>query len=448
MAVNNTTIAAKSWLEGTNDFQQRIPEPTQYGIDAFTRALFDPLNNDLYNQWSNQIINMIGMTYINSREFENSLAEFKKERLLYGKSIREIAPKWFKAHSYQDDDETLLRFERPDFAQWFHTVNRQDKYKCSITRPEIMQAFDSEYGINRLIASEFEALRSSDAYDEMMIMIQLIAEYDSRWGMYKQQISAAPTTEAACKELLTQIRKYAGVFKFPSALYNAQNLDGLPVFARPDELVFITTPEVTANLDVQALSGVFQLDKADIRYRVVEIPEFPVPDCYGMLTTYDWFECHDTVYGIYPFFDPNTLSEHHFLHHQGIYSMSPLVPCVMFTTQASTTVPVITQTVTGLTITPENSTASAGDEVEMSLELVGTVTANDAGIEVEPDSATFELVGDKLNSRTYVDRNNVLHIQKSGLEAGDTIEVIATATYTNPSGETTTYTASTTITIA
>lgn len=36
MATNNTTIAGRVYLSGTNDFQQRVPNPT---IEASTRHL-------------------------------------------------------------------------------------------------------------------------------------------------------------------------------------------------------------------------------------------------------------------------------------------------------------------------------------------------------------------------------------------------------------------------
>ena len=53
----------------------------------------------------------------------------------------------------------------------------------------------------------------------------------------------------------------------------------------------------------------------------------------------------------------------------------------------------------------------------------------------------------ELNQNTYVDRNGVLHIQKSGGIEGKQVKVTAYATYINPSGETVEYTASVTVTV-
>ena len=63
---------------------------------------------------------------------------------------------------------------------------------------------------------------NSDNYDEYLLMLNLIAEYEHRWGFFKHNLSAFPTDEATGKELLTALRTYAELLKFPSTLYNAE----------------------------------------------------------------------------------------------------------------------------------------------------------------------------------------------------------------------------------
>ncbi len=92
----------------------------------------------------------------------------------------------------------------------------------------------------------------------------------------------------------------------------------------------------------------------------------------------------------------------------------------------------------------------------MTVELTGTVTANDEGIEVAPDAVTWSVSGETaasageplaLNSATRVDRLGVLHVQKSDLEANNILHVVGTTSYVNPSGKTTLYTKTVDITI-
>lgn len=455
MAVNNSTIMASIWLEGTNDFQQRIPNPTQNSLSTVVDALFDPMNRQYYNQFVDALVNRIGATFVRATRWDNPLAGFKGGKLQYGSTIQEIAPKWIKAHSYMDDTELLLKMERPEVEACYHTLNREDRYPISIVHEELRQAFVDEYGLNNLVASIMSIPQNSDNYDEYLIMKQLIATYENKWGFFKMGLSAAPTDEDTGKEFLTDVRTMVGKLAFPSTLYNSPVVEDIPVFAKPEELILIVTPETAGSLSVQVLSDIFHVEYAEVNVRQVIIDEFPIPNAVALLTTRDWFVCNDVVYTTTSFYNPETLSTKYYLHHWGVYSCSPFVPAILFTTNSGTVTGSTTQSVTGITLTAASATAAAGDDVQLTVQLDGSLSTAVEGIEVAPDSATFELScvnsddeAVQLNSRTYVDRYGVLHIQKSGLSTGDVITVVATATYVNPSGATSEYTDDITITIS
>jgi len=455
MAVDNNTILGKVWLAGTNDFQQRIPNPDQSNMQAFMDALFDPMNRNYYNQFCDILVNRIGRTIVRGKRWENKLRAFKQDNLRYGNTIQEIAPKWIKAHSYADDDQTLLKLNRPEAAAWYHSVNRQDRYDISINEIELRRAFTEEYGLNEFIAKVLEVPYNSDSYDEYIAMKQLLAFYENTWGFFKIN-TQFPVDEATGKAFLTSVRTMAEKLPFPSTLYNAQTVDmDVPVFANQDELVLITTPEVIASVDVNTLSAVFQLDKADLKYRIVIIDEFPFGDDsngdvpIALLTTKDWFVVHDVVYTTASFWNPQTLSTNYYLHHHSVISCSPFVPAILFTTGIGSFINAITQSVTGVSITPATATVALGGTQQLTVALTGTITANASGIVVAPDAVTWEVYGNNaLNSRTYVDRFGVLHVQKSGIASAQTFTVKGTTTYLTPDGTVTHYNDTVTITIA
>ena len=449
MAENNSTIMAAVWLNGTNDYQQRVPNPTQAGISATIDALTNPLNSDLWNQFVDTLVKRIGMTKVNSMSWDNPLREFKGASMVYGSSIQEVMPKWIEAHSYSFDS-TLLDVHRPEAVEWFHSINRADKYPISINDIEIRKSFADDYGLNSLITGFLQQPVNADEYDEYRIMLQLIAEYERRWGFYKMELTNDPKTQAGAMELMTAIREYTGRLRYPSKLYNANIID-VPVFVNdPSELMLLTTPDVEAYMDVNVLSSLFHVELADIDVRRIIVDELPVPYAKALLTTKDWFVCHDTVKQMTSFFDPSNLCTNYYYHRQGIYSMSPMVPAIMFTYgNEGTTVPVVTQKVTGLTITPTAANVAPGGTVSFVPKLTGTITPATDGLDVRPDSVTYNVTCPtrKLNSRTYVDNHDVLHTQ-STLVKNDKLTVTATATYTNPSGETAKYTAVAMVTVS
>lgn len=453
MAVKNSTIVEKAWLEGSNDFQQRIPNPQISGYSAAIDALFDPMNNDLFNQFSGLLNGLMG-TYVESKLFENPLRVLKKPAAQWGNTERHVAVKYLQAHSYKVDDETLLKLEKPEFVEWFYSVSEPRRYEFSWSRYELMRVFAEPdgYGFDALLSATLTQMYSSDNYDEMNLMIQTFAEADARMGgLYRENLSAAPTDLATSKELLTKVRAIAGRMKFPTMNYNHIPV---PVFESGDTLVFWVTPEVDAVLDVQALAELFNVERAEVRYRKIIIPEFPIPNVYAALTSEDFIYARDVWYGVEPaFYNPANLTYKYYLHHAQMIGCNPAANCVLFTTDAATVIPTVTVAPSGLTFSPDTYTAEIGGTVQLSIDLAGTVTGGDGKIAVEPDAATYTVAaarsGDAvtLNSRTYVDERNILHIQKTGLEAGDVLTVVATSVYINPSGATTTYTDTATVTL-
>lgn len=426
MAQKNSTILAKAWLEASNDFQQRVPNPTISGMYATTEAIFDPLNNDLYNEFTH-LLNGIMNTYVEGKRFLNPLRDLKKPMSMFGNSERHIAVQYMQAHSYKPFDETVWKSEPPQYLEWFYTVNRKDVYTFSFARHEVMRAFTSDgYGFNELLARTLDQQISSDEYDEMNIMLEQIGIADRKWnGLYRYHLSAAPTDLETGKELLTGIRAVAGEMMFPNVIYN--NIP-VPCFTSPDQLVLYVTPATRATLDVQTLSSVFQLDKAEVQYRIITVPRLPIENAVAVLADRDFIHARDVVYGVYPApFNAAALSDKYYLHHQSIIAANPAALVCVFTTDEATTIPTVTVERTGLAFDPATAEVVPGGAVKLSLALQGSVSPATPPIAVEPDAAAFEVScdGKQLNTRTYVDHYGVLHVQKSGIEAGDVITVTA-----------------------
>lgn len=456
MALKNSVIAEKIWLEAGNDYQQRIPNPTVNSLEATWRALFKPGNNAYLNQFMDVLVNRIAYTYVHNLAWTSPLAVFKRAKLVYGTTTQEIALNWVKAHAYKDDAESLLRLHRPEGDVAYHTQNRQDKYPISVVLPELKNAFLDDYGLNRLVAGIMQAPVNSDNYDEYRIALNMLATYEDVYGFYKYPLSAVPTDEASGKEFLTAVRTLVAMLQFPSARYNAACVS-VPVFAKPSELVLMVTPAVAASVTVEVLSSIFHVEMAEVNVRQIIVDEFPVPNVVAMLTTEDFFIMQDTLYETTSFWNAETLATNYYLHHWEIVSASPFVPAIMFTVGGDgTTIPTVKQIVEGIELTGA-STAEAGEDVQLTVNLTGTLAPVHEGVAVEPDAATFAVAAtDGSDERkaveldpmsTYVDKFAVLHLADD-LPAGTMVTVTATSAYVNPSAATTRYTDTHVVTIA
>ena len=475
----NSTILNSVWLSGTSDYQQRVPSPTVATQAQQAAAIFSPgIGGGAYNYFVDTLINRIGLTYARSQSWRNPLAGFKRGTLQYGDKVQELQAKWVRAHSYEDDKQTLLKVHRPEVEAVYHQVDRFDQYPMTVNKIELRQAFTSEYGLNELVASIMDAVINSANYDEYIQMKNLIQFYAENWGFYQIQL-AEPDDDTSAKAFLKSLKAMVGRLAFPSSLYNAQVISDIPVFANPDELILLVTPEAAASVDVDALATLFHLEPADAQVRRVIVDEFPIPGAYAMLTTTDWFQVYDQVYENGSFYNPETLNTNYYLTIMQVISCSPFVPAIIWTTEAATTPVTVTQTTDGtlttslytrdqlcnfaplaegtaLTramVTGKNldGTPSDVDGIYLFGQLGGSLsdgTTSGAqeidGISVRPDAykvTGIAFSGDgapAVNSRTYVDRNGRLHLQAGAYKSanGLTLTITVEPVYANPDGAT------------
>lgn len=479
----NSTILNSMWLSGTSDYQQRVPSPTVATQAQTAAAIFNPGNGSLiYNQFVDTLINRIGLTYARSQSWRNPLAGFKRGRLEFGDKVQELQAKWIRAHSYEDDKQTLLKVHRPEVEAVYHQVDRFDQYPMTVNRVELRQAFVSEYGLNELVASIMDAVINSANYDEYIQMINLMSFYEENWGFFKIQLPE-PDDDATAKDFLKSLKAMVGRLQFPSSMYNAQIISDIPVFANPDELILLVTPEAAASVDVDALATLFHLEPADAQVRRVIVDQFPIPGAYAMLTTRDWFQVYDQVYENGSFYNPETLNTTYYLTIMQVISCSPFVPAIVWTTEPGTETGTITQTTTGtmtaakatrdqfgsfstlddstpitkamVTGRNEDGTPNDVDGVYLFADLGGSLSDGETtgvqdldGISVRPDAykvtgISFSGTGaPAVNSRTYIDRTGRIHLQAGAYKStgGLTLSVTIEPTYVNPDGVTPTAT--------
>ena len=453
MATKNSTILGKFLLTGTNDVQQRLGFSGEVGT-AQTKRLFDVMNLDIYNSFCAFLINRVGYSFTHQQRWENPLKEFFKQKLYYGNSVEENMLGWIKGHSYNVDAEDQFKTYYPDGLQAFHSVNHRVVYPTSISREQMRRAVVDDEGLAQLVSAVMAQPMNSDEYDIYNEMLDLFKAMDDNYNLNRTTLTAAPTDELGCKEFLQKLQQFAYDITVPSTEYSQTDI---PVFAKPDELVLFVRSSVMAATNVQALAAAYNLDKVDIQYRLKVIPDrkWPLNDSdYAILTTSDFFQCYPVEYLTTSQVDPSGLKTNGWLHDWCIISASPFVPVTVFSTDAGAALADVTMTPGTLKVYTEKggTGAKAGDVVQLVATLDGTINGDDSGtVTVSPQSVLWSVAcvtdGVTLNSRTYVDSSNKLHIQKTGMPTGAQLTVTATSTYKNPGGATPAITGDVVITI-
>ena len=140
--------------------------------------------------------------------------------------------------------------------------------------------------------------------------------------------------EGKGKAISEAVRALSGRLRFPSTEYNSAKV---LTWSNPEDLVFITTPEMVAKLDVNVLAQAFNVSLAELNVRTVIVDELPQKVCasntalgtgltsananvYGILVDKAFIVAKDTVNQTETMRIANQLKTNMWYHKQGIMS--------------------------------------------------------------------------------------------------------------------------------
>lgn len=431
----NATILDAVRNASSTDYQNRIPAADKGGVQQTISALMDPGNRRWKNEFIDALVNRIGVTIARNNSWSNPLKEFKRGMLEHGNTIEEIQVGLLKAHNWNPDvdytEAMLFGRERPEVQANFHTINRADMYKVTVSEMMLNRAFLSDTGLAGFINQLMEAPSTSDQWDEFLLMCSLLPEYEQNGGFYHVNVPNVRDMESDADDArlaLRKLRAMAENLPFLSTKYNAARM---PVSVKPEDLIILTTPEFNAAVDVEALAGAFHMDKADFHGRKVIIPQdnFGINSAQAILTTKDFFVVADALFESTSQWNPASLQNNYFLHHHEIISASRFVPAVMFWTGnddevINVYVAPTTVTVSALPDNTGNVPTSVAHGGLMALSAAIAPANADTGVQ-------WTLSGSSpLASDTFITQAGVVHIGIG--ELNTTLTATANTTSNNP----------------
>ena len=328
--------------QATTTYQDRIPNADKANMDDVIHNLLSwtpGMNEFLY-----ALVNVIGLQiYANVNQFDNPLSKFKRGMLMTGDTIEEIMNGLLNAHRYEANSEYLEKeifgTERPETQVNFHKINRKDYYKLTINEVELRKAFMTSGGLDQFITNLMSTPQTSDQWDEFLVTTSLFKEWHKYSGFFNvnvPDIGAEGSDPADAKYALRRLREMADTLPYLSRRYNPAHM---PIAVSKSELELIITPEANAAMDVEALSGAFNIDKAqfDSRKTVIPAEYIGIPGFQAMLTTKDFFVIADSLLETRNAQNPVGLTTNYFLHHQQVISASRFAPAVLYTSAEPST---------------------------------------------------------------------------------------------------------------
>lgn len=319
----------------TPTYQERIPEATRDNITNIANPLFE--YNSTMNEFLHALVNRIGLTVVHNRDLTNPLSILKQGEMPLGKDIEEIWTNPATAETFNPNATTLLNRKLPDTKAIFHRLNRQDKYKVSVSNPQLRQAFVSWESLGNLIDSITSSLYSGNYLDEFILCKKTLASAIDNEKIKTQTVTAI-TDEATAKAFITMARLYHRNFTFPSSDYNAyepaQGEAPVITWTREEDIRYIIRSDIEAFIDVNVLASAFNMNKAEFLGRTLVVDNFDTnTKCLAMMFDKSFTQIYDNYREMTEFYNGETLTWNYFYHVWQTYSVSTLCNAIAFVTE-------------------------------------------------------------------------------------------------------------------
>ena len=271
-------------------YDSRIPKLTKDNIAEVGNAILK--YQATTNNFISALVNKIAFTMVISKAYNNPLVELKKGAKPLGKDIEVAHINPAKATTYDiEKGAELLKVIYPDVASEYYRLNRQDQYEVSISRANIKHAFTSFEAMEELIEGIKGSLLSGDNIDEFVLMKALYSNgvkdgkliYNS--VMPKSEWEDVTKLSQNARGILGVLKNLSSAFKFPSESYNAYNeLNKADIeagtktkrvtWAPLENQILLVRSDILNSIDLNVLAGVFNLTKAELETRIIEVDTF------------------------------------------------------------------------------------------------------------------------------------------------------------------------------
>lgn len=374
---SNAEILNTIRANASTEYQERVPEAL--GVGGNVSNVFSQYPT-MKNEFLTALTNKIARTLFYSKVFDNPLKALHKGMLPFGYSLEQIFVNMAESKGFWEHWDTtgdavkdLVGMEKPDIKLLYIERNFAYKYKTTISDQQLRTAFTEQNGLSRLVEQVVSSVYSKAYFDEFNDMKRILKAhaqgkylgYDSTTGKMIEKpltntvlpsgkneavmvIGEHNTQEAKGKAISKAIRTLAGKMTFPTDTYNSA---GVRQWSERNQLIYITTPEEQAELDVEVLANAFHMDKADVNVRVIVVDELPsvfniesakstkqseygtvlscalsstrddrTCKCRGILMDSDFIQAYDTLIESRTFDNGEGLYTNYFFHKQGIMS--------------------------------------------------------------------------------------------------------------------------------
>lgn len=344
------------------------------------------LSNQRYKNAFINAINLVGLIVISRNGYEDPWFFAERGTLPMGQSVAEMFVDMAEVYDYNDtvDNATgFLNTQIPNVLEHLHDLNYQKYYKATVTDNQIRMAFINETGLFELVDAVMASMYTGYNYDKYITKKYMLCRRIVDGTV--TPVAIANYDNLSARERVTAIKTVSNNMSFMSPNYNPAGVYRATPFS---EQMLIINTALEAEISTEVLATSYFVNQAEMKSSAYMVDNFGVHDSNRLtkllgsaykpftedeitqlknipcvIMARDWWKVYNYALDgeadtkATEFYNPETLAKTNWLHTWKVMSSSPFEQCAVIVKTAPA--------VTAITLSPAESTVSAGLNVQL-----------------------------------------------------------------------------------
>lgn len=240
---------------------------------GITAQEYMPNEYAIWNPSEMSMIGKIAYQVIRGVTAHDPLAVFDKMPVNTGDTIEQVVVRLVESQAFDKDGLNALKPDKRDklAVRYFKDWNEKT-FKTTVRYNDLRMVSDTVENKDRLAELLVSELGQSDIYEKFQ-NIKGLLEYGSTAvsGVTPLKDLGTVLAKNGTVDYLGVLTQIKNTVKGMSYVSDSFNTSGLKTRTVSDDIFIIAPYELITSIDVESLSGVFNLDKAEIRNHIIEI---------------------------------------------------------------------------------------------------------------------------------------------------------------------------------
>lgn len=252
--------------EGT-DYINHIPLLTRENISEVGNAIlnYQPAKEAFYNSFLTKITRQL-FESINA----NNVFKFLKGPMTEG-DIEDAYIDYIKPESFDGGGTNPFTQNKPSIKVLYHKIDRQLKYKVTVSDAQLRKAFLSDTGLSTLINKIVDTLTQSAEHDEYVMFKQLLADCYTKDNNAKSVLLSGTSKSELVEQFLYEMKKHSMNMTFNTRDYNKMGVLNKSSY---DDQIIVMHKDYALDIDMGVLANTFNVDKMKLDGKVIIVDNF------------------------------------------------------------------------------------------------------------------------------------------------------------------------------